>query len=441
MKKLFALIVALVMALSCTLALAEESSAAFPGITINAELDIDRAAASQHLEMFGLEDDALATANGIVALLDSLNEKTVITADGLQYELGLNGNDVLSLGGSLNENGLVIVSSLIPSYALTVSMETISGVLEMAMSFMSSNNEEGKLPFDVNAVAQAVSGYIDPFVQKINASIAIGETEVGEFEYEGHKFNAKTAVNVDTKAISEAVNTLVDQLNKDETVQAALKAMEGAGVSVNMPEEPLDLESEDAPNVEVYIYTYVDEAGNASDEVYVLVTVTPQDDPEAGTFVHTLVMGRDAIVTIEIPAETTTLRFTKQEERDDGGLAMSLEVNARGMYVAGAVDLAFADTIHCVFDAYFLNQAKPLATATIDIALNGELTMDVTGKGKEIVAIEDLIGGGEAASEATSGLMMDLLLNGLGGMMGTISENVPELSDSLGSIMSGMMGM
>lgn len=441
MKKTLALIIALVMALSCTLALAEENSAAFPGITITGELDIDRAAASQHLEMFGLEDDALETANGIVALLDSLNEKTVITADGLQYELGLNGNDVLSLGGSLNENGLVIVSSLIPSYALTVSMETISGVLEMAMSFMSSSNEEGELPFDVNAVAQAVSGYIDPFVQKINASIAVGETEVGEFEYEGHKFNAKTAVNVDTKAISEAVNTLVDQLNKDETVQAALKAMEGAGVSVNMPEEPLDLESEDAPNVEVYIYTYVDEAGNASDEVYVLVTVTPQDDPEAGTFVHTLVMGRDAIVTVEIPAETTTLRFTKQEERDDGGLAMSLEVNARGMYVAGAVDLSFADTIHCVFDAYFLNQAKPLATATIDIALNGELTMDVTGKGKEIVAIEDLMSGDEAASNAASGLMMDLLLNGLGGMMGAISENVPELSESLGNIMGGMMGM
>lgn len=436
MKKLLALIVALVMALSCTLALAEES-AAFPGITISAELDVDREAAGQYLEMFGVEEDMLATANGVVALLDALRETTVITSGGLQYELGLNDTSVLSLGGSLTNEGIVVVSSLFPNYAITVSMETVMGILEQAMASLPFGGS-GDMPFDVNAVIEAVSGYSQSFIDSVSGAVSMGDTEVGEFEYEGHVFNAKTAVNVDMKVIADAMNTLIDQMNNDETVQAALKAMQDAGMNIASDEGEVNIDPETAPNVEGWIYTYVDEAGNAGDEVYVLVNVTPKDDTDAATIVHTLVLGQEVNVTVEVPAESTTVKV-KVQPKDDG-IAMRFDANAAGMYFAIALDVATADTIHGVLDIYFLSDVKPLATATLDIAMSGELTMDVTGAGKKVVAAETLMSGDESASEASSGLMMDLLLNGLGGVMGAITENVPELGDVIGSLAGGMMG-
>ena len=112
------------------------------------------------------------------------------------------------------------------------------------------------------------------------------------------------------------------------------------------------------------------------------------------------------------------------------------------MYFAVALDGTMSDVIQGVLDVYFLSDVKPLATATLTIEMSGELTMDVSGEGKTVVAIEELMNSGESdePSEAVSGLMMDLLMNGLGTMMGAITENVPELGDAIGSLAGGLMG-
>ena len=84
MKKMLALLMALVLALSCTLALAETaqttettdptSTPAFNGLTVESEYDVDREALKNTLAKFGLDESLITIVDTIAAVFDQSGE-------------------------------------------------------------------------------------------------------------------------------------------------------------------------------------------------------------------------------------------------------------------------------------------------------------------------------------------------------------------------------
>ncbi|MBR2697219.1 MAG: hypothetical protein IKE76_01380, partial [Clostridia bacterium] len=113
---------------------------------------------------------------------------------------------------------------------------------------------------------------------------------------------------------------------------------------------------------------------------------------------------------------------------ENGGMSMYFSMGE--MYLGLAMSISedgFA------MDVYFMNADKPLVSVVVTTAKGGERTLAVDGAGKTTLAIEDVMSG---EGEGVEGLAGDFMANGLGALMGTLSEQVPEIAGLMG-MMSG----
>ena len=91
MKKLFALILALLLALSCTSAFAR---------TVYTKVTVDREQAKALFSGFGMPEAQMATVDPILSLVNALGVRVTTAEDGAQVDLDLNGADAMSMGCS-----------------------------------------------------------------------------------------------------------------------------------------------------------------------------------------------------------------------------------------------------------------------------------------------------------------------------------------------------
>ena len=112
----------------------------------------------------------------------------------------------------------------------------------------------------------------------------------------------------------------------------------------------------------------------------------------------------------------------------DGGMSMYFSMG--DMYIGLAMNFSgdgFA------MDVYFMDADNPLVSVTVTMIEGGERTLAVDGAGKTTLAVEDVMSG---QSEGIEGLAGDFMANGLGALMGTLSEQVPEVA-GLMNMMAG----
>jgi len=256
MKKLLAMLLALAMALGCTLALAEEGDALdapaadFPGLTARMELDVDAEALSGILDMTGMPAQSAQQAKALAAILDALDGTLVVASDGLSLGLNLKGAEVLSLQAAATADGLAVASTLFPSYVLTASADTLNQLMQAQNGQLSGLLGD----LDTDALTAALQDYADEYVQSCQAAITIGTPEEGEFELEGHTFNTMLPINVDVELIRQATLTLIDRLQNDPNVKALLEKLEQSGMLTRSAEPEgfeLDAYAYDMEGVEV----------------------------------------------------------------------------------------------------------------------------------------------------------------------------------------------
>ena len=93
MKKILALLLALVMALGCVGAVAEETASentiALPSFTVAFESTLNTDAVAALLPMAGIDEATLAQVQPILALLANTNGQLVFADNGVQFDLGL----------------------------------------------------------------------------------------------------------------------------------------------------------------------------------------------------------------------------------------------------------------------------------------------------------------------------------------------------------------
>ena len=425
MKKLTALLLALLLVLSGTLALAEESAMAFPSITLTDEIDINRDAAKTILAAMELQDDQIEFVDSVLAILSAVNERLTIADGGIQLDIGLNGDDVFSIGGELTDDGLAIASTLFPSYVLTVSAETIMKALEGLTSTMSPDGAEASLPAEAMA---AIQEYANQFIDAVKPAIGIGEVEVGEFTFEDMTFNTMVPIHVDTVTIAQAAKTFMEQVNSDETITAALESMSKLGIDtsaeLNLPEE---LSEENVPAVSITAYANVDENGNQSGPIYAVAEITEYGKDAPTATIDVLADDPNLQLQLDVPEAQTNALFTLTS--DDTGFNGQLDLYYQGAYFGLDINAEMGETITLAIDFYAFDSENPLFSEVSTLTMGGQRTLPISGTDKQILSAETLVSGEDET--ATIGLTMDVLFNGLGGVISAVTEAVPESANLL----------
>ncbi len=432
MKKLLALIVALMMALTCMSALADN---VYTKVTVDGDL------VKGLMSGFGVPEDQMGIVDPIIALVNALGVSVTTVADGAQIDLDLNGEPAVSLGVAMDEQGAKVVSNLIPNYLVTVSQETITQIMSQVAANMPGAGGEGG-GMDIGAMTETFAGYFQPWFEACASAGQPGDPVTGEYEFEGYKFDTMVPVTVDMAVITEATQKLIDDLSADPAAMAAIKGF-AQGFAKNSGEEfdEANFDEDFKSGMQEWMAHFPD---TVTAEFY--TDSTDEDGmpfylqgdsiwgEESGftyymLFVDNANMDMGYQMTVKDGDEEVPMQagFTMQ----DGGMSMYFSMGE--MYM-GLV-MSFSEDGFAI-DVYFMNADKPLVSLIITTIAGGDRTLPVDGEGKTVLAIEDVMGGN---SDAVQGLAGDFMANGMGALMGTLSQQVPEIAGLMNMMSGGAM--
>ena len=85
------------------------------------------------------------------ALINALDVNVTILDDGGQADLDLGGRDALSAGIQADDQGITVMSTLFPNYAITVSQDMLAQMMQLPAGGMSGSGEGGMNPADMDS--------------------------------------------------------------------------------------------------------------------------------------------------------------------------------------------------------------------------------------------------------------------------------------------------
>lgn len=442
MKKLLAVLLALLLALSCTLAMAETTGAAevqeFPGLTVQSEYDVNREAVTKLLTDMGLDESLVKLFDAIAAIANEAGEKLVIAKDGVQCDVLLKGSSLVNVVTQFNENGLLIGSNLIPNYAVSVSF---ADLLQMFLAHVQEQVEAAE-GFDLDAIQESLTTYGNAFVESCTAAIIPGEPKQGDFLMDGVSYNTMVPMKIDLPTMVDALNELTENLQNDEAIQTALMqlALMGVNVSFGSGSDTELVDKATLPSVAVETYMNLDENGQENGPTQVSVFVVPAGETEPATVVHTKVNGNNVTVDAQFISANSSITYTMDRNPEDTlGISCRMDAYLKDSYFGFAAVTASTDE-QIAFDAYLYVQDTENAIAEEHgtITLQGELTASVSDKAT-VLTLDELTG--EKSSDNLSGLLMDMMFSGLGSVLSTATELMPEEVDTISSTFTSIMNL
>lgn len=414
MKKLFALFLALMMALSCMSALAD---------TIYTEVAVDRDVAVELLTGFGMPEDQLSTIDPVIAVINALGVNVTTVADGAQIDLSLKGEAALSLGYAVGEQEIAIASTLFPNYLVTMTQETLASLTEQFMANMpGAGSGEGGV--DMNAMMEVFGGYYTRWFEACAAAGKPGDPVTGEYEFEGYTFDTMVPVTVDMAAITEATRSLMDELLADPAAMAMLKGMaQGTAQSSGETFDEANFEADFRAGFEEWLahfpvtadaQFYTNSDGSESFYLYGESMREGETEPFIANMLYVdqthMMMGYQ-------DGQVTAGSFAMD------GTDMSMSFTMSDMYFGLA--MSFPEN-QFALDFYCQNTEKPLISVTVTFGEGGERTLSMDDAGKTVLAVEDVMN--DQSGEAVQGIFGDIMTNGAGPLLGVLAEQVPEVA-------------
>ena len=428
MKKMIALLLAMLMMLSCVGGLAEETKTPtlpqmqIPSLTITSNISIDQEAVMNLLPMLGLPEEFAGVVQTVLPLLSNLGGRLVYADNAGQMDILLKGQEVISAAVAQTEDGFAFTSDVIPSYVLVLSNDTIQKLIEQVTSQMNA----GMKDLDMEAIMNAAMNYVGEYMGVVQSSLAIGEPEVGEFTIEDVPFNVKTPVTVDAKAMALAALNMVKKMAQDEAF-ASLLSSAGAVDLSKLDEAIAKVENsteENTPAVAFDVYNAVTEEGTASEYFAVVGTLDTKTEQAGVVNATVLVVAPAFEVIVEAPA--MELNCTVTALVDESSVTATLSAVIKEMYIGSNTVIALTDTgFHAEEELYFMNEESPLLTVVADVVVgSAEVTADFSGEGKTVLNIEQLMN--DTEGQYSGGLMMDVMNNGLSNLLGKAMSAMPE---------------
>ncbi len=412
MKKLLALLVALMMALGCATASAE---------TVYTKIAVNHDAAKALMAGFGMPEDQVGMVDPILAIVDALGVKVITVEDGAQIDLDFNGADALSLGCAMDGENITLASTLFPSYVLTMKMETIGQMMQSFMPGM-AGGEGGAGGMDMTAVMEPLMGYFTRFMEACAAAAVPGEPVPGAYEFEGVKFDTLVPITVNVPAIADATKALMDEILADEAVMGMIQGMAQGGAPMNVEELKKGIEEWMAHFPDTVTAEYYSNSDGSP--AFYMQGESGYEGKEEASFGYTMLFQDE---------QNMNMKYWDKENQMSAALAITsnsfrMEFIIPGMSFAMDMTLDEGEPATIVIKLYFMDLENPLVTVTVTASKDGARTLPLEAGGKTVLAIEDLMSG---EGDAASGLLGDIMTNGLGGLMGALMQAVPEAAPML----------
>lgn len=432
MKKILALLLALVMALGCVGAVAEETDneniIALPSFTVAFESTVNVDAVAALLPMFGVDEATVAQMQSILPLLANSNGQLVFADNGIQLDLGLKGQNILTIAGEQTEGGFAVASDILPSYVITLANETIEAIMQQ----FTVQTEEAMSGVDMNALAEKLTGYFMEYAATLSNTVTPGDPELGEFTFEfadgDLTFNCRMPINVDLETIKTAALALMEQIKNDEGVASLISALGTMGIPVEISENTEVV----TPEVTVYAYANVDEEGNSTGEATLVTVETTAEGQTVNVTV--LVEGQSVSVFVELPEDQGTVNVYVVPS--ETGVAVSFEMSAAGVQCAEDIEASVGENgLVIESETYFMDMENAIATDAVTFAMGGKRTFAVQDENKTAIAVEQLMADSEG--EIAGDLLADVMSNGLGALIAKVSEIMPEEVGVLMALLSG----
>ena len=433
MKKILALLLALVMALGCAGAVAEEPQTNEPAIelpsfTVAFESTVNVDALLALLPMFGIDETTIGMMKTILPLLAETDGQMVLADNGAQFDLGLKGQNVLTLACEQTEGGFALASDILPSYVLTLSNETIEELLKQ----FTAQAEDAFANVNFEELMVNYMGYAMEFSSAVTDAVSFGDAEVGEFTFKDLEltFNCRMPIIIDVDVIKAATENLIAKLKADESIASLISAMGTFGMPVDMSEETAVIFPDE---VTAYAYSNVDEEGNQVGETTLVTveTTTTAEEVTVNVNVTVLVEGEGVSVMVEIPGQDIVISVNVEPTED--GAAISIVFSAMGIQAAEVLAISVGDVLTMYSETYLMDMENPIATDTVVFCQGGERTFTVQDKNKTTIGVEQLMA--DTEGEVINALMADVMNNGLGALITKISQIMPEEMDGLMNIL------
>ncbi|MBR3018646.1 MAG: hypothetical protein IKH57_16465 [Clostridia bacterium] len=447
MKKLIAVVVAMMMAFSCTFALAEEAAQAqtslIPSFSAVANIQVNEEAVTNLLAAYGADEATAAYIKTFLPLFSDLSEEFVFADNGVQYDLKMKDQNVFSLVAELKENGIELATDLLPSYVLTLQYETITKLMEQFSSQFGESMKELDMELVMKA-AENIVNYAMELVPVYQSAVTFGEPVKGEYAglIEGVVFNTEIPLTVDVKAIITAVKGFVDKLIADESIKAALESVTAMipGANIDLSQLTMeDVPEEYIPEVSGLVYTITDDEGNqTAPNTFVIVNAVGKNDDSGNTTTYVYVAENSVDVTVEVPAQQ--LSFECYVETLEDGFTVNYAISAPGldMEIACAVTTG-EEGIGLAVALYMNDIEQPVLTATIGFAMGGERTKTVADSGKPMLGLDGLLAE-EPSMEVAGALMLDLM-TGVSTVVGNIKAVEPVAGAVLEELVNQVMSL
>ena len=447
MKKLIAVLMAMLMVFSCVPALGEETGISInvPSFTLTSEVTIDEEQVMALLPALGMPEETVGMVQTFLPMLNGLKETLIFADMGLQYDLQMKGQDILSVVGEANETGLALSTNLVPSYKLTIQAETIQKLVNQLTEQLQGNASQLDMEL-IQQAAEKLSGYVMELVPVFQSVITFGEPVKGEYAdlIEGVVFNTEMSMTVDVKGMADALQQFVAKVMADETILAAIQSVAAAipGASFDPSAFSTDLEeipAEQLPDVTGKVYTITDDEGNqTAPDTFVIVNTVGKEDQTGNTNVYVYVAETSANVTVEVPAQEASVQI--YAEQLETGMTMNIALSVPGF--DGELALAFTttETGMNLDGALYINDAEaPILVSSNAFSMTGERTKTIADGEKTELALEGLMNE-ETSSDTISALLGDMM-NGIGGVIGNISAVLPEQGAMLQQLAGSLMSM
>ena len=382
MKRLFALMIALAMLLCCSSALADavpageapEAAALAAPLTLYSEIDIDREVLAEDLAALGKDAAFLLKADTVAAVLTEAAGRLTVADNGFQWDLILNGEEILTVAGEMTDVGLTLGSNLIPNHIFFFSNEELTS---LAKADASKYEEQTKAleRIDPDALARAVTPHFDNFIATATAAFKAGEPEQGDYVMDGVSYNTMVPIDVDVAAISAALTQLEKDLLADPTVAVTIAQFDRSGKYTKAVEEAIDPAK--APAVRLESYTTIDDQGNQTGPVDTTFTVTKPGQNNPAAMGDVQVDGEDMTAVIQLLDAGVNLNL--ESRKTETGFAYKAELFVSGLYFSLVAETGDRDgEEYSDAEIYFLDPQNKLIGEHATLAHEGRRTYDLS---------------------------------------------------------------
>lgn len=258
--KFIALLLALVMALSCAGALAEQTQ---PFTTCTADCTATEELIGAWLEEQA-GDDAAVYLPSVLSLVNHLSVRAVMGPEGAQAELLLKDSVIATIVGGMADGQFVLVSDLFPSYAITLSPEAVQ-------------NAGVRPEMDDEAVSRLLEDHIAHLFSGIKEKI--GQPQVGEFVFEGVTFQAKLTADITTKELTQLVLAEIKALLEEEALAPLAAAVERLDIS-GLKRDIASLntmDEEEMPETSLIFYVITDPESENANALYMTIEMSDEE--------------------------------------------------------------------------------------------------------------------------------------------------------------------